>query len=65
MRPDQYRALRLALGLTQGGLAERLGIPREAIVRREAGTQRITEEAAIALRSFPRPKTKGARNAAP
>jgi len=65
MSPAQYRALRLALGLTQGGLAERLGVPREAIVRREAGTQRITEEAAIALRSFPRPKTKGVRNAAP
>ena len=65
MSPAQYRALRLSLGLTQGGLAERLGVPREAIVRREASTQRITEEAAIALRSFPRPKTKGARNAAP
>lgn len=57
MTPERYRALRLALGLTQGALAERLGLPREAIVRREAGTQRITEEAAIALRSFPRPKT--------
>lgn len=63
MTTDQYRALRIALGLTQGGLAERLGIPREAIVRREAGTQRITEEAAIALRSFPRPPTKRGRKA--
>jgi DNA-binding XRE family transcriptional regulator len=58
MSPDQYRALRLALGLTQGGLAERLGVPREAIVRREAGTQRITEEAAIALRALKPEKKK-------
>lgn len=65
MSPAQYRTERTQLGLTQAGLAARLGLAREAIVRREAGTQRITEEAAIALRSFPRPKTKGVRNAAP
>lgn len=58
MAPDEYRALRVTLGLTQGGLAERLGLPREAIVRREAGTQKITEEAVIALRSIPKPKAK-------
>lgn len=65
MSPEQYRKHREQLGLTQAGLAGLLGLAREAIVRREAGTQRITEEAAIALRSFPRPKTKGVRNAAP
>ena len=56
MSPAQYKAKREQLGLTQAGLAALLGIPREAVVRRETGTQRITEEAAIALRSFPRPK---------
>lgn len=65
MSPEQYRKHREQLGLTQAGLAALLGLAREAIVRREAGTQRITEEAAIALRSFQRPKTKGVRNAAP
>lgn len=65
MNPEQYRKHREHLGLTQAKLAAWLGLPREAIVRREAGTQRITEESAIALRSFPRPKTKGARNAPP
>ena len=65
MTHDQYRKHREQLGLTQAGLAALLGIPREAIVRREAGTQRITEEAVIAIRSFPRPKTKVGRNAAP
>ena len=63
MTPDQYRKHREQLGLTQAGLAALLGIPREAIVRRERGKQRITEEAAIALRSFPCPKTKGVRKA--
>jgi len=63
--PEKYRKHREQLGLTQAGLAALLGLAREAIVRREAGTQRITEEAAIALRSFRRPKTKGVRNAAP
>ena len=43
MSPIQYRAHREQLGLTQARLADILGIAREAIVRREAGTQRITE----------------------
>lgn len=58
MTPDQYRKHREQLGLTQAGLAALLGLPREAIVRREAGSQKITEEAAIAIRSIPRPKEK-------
>lgn len=61
MSPDQYRKHREQLGLTQAEAAALLGIPREAVVRREAGTQRITEEAAIALRSLPRPTTKTSR----
>lgn len=58
MSPAEYRSHREKLGLTQAGLAARLGIPREAVVRREAGTQRITEEAAIALRAL-KPAKKG------
>lgn len=52
MTPTQYQKRRADLGLTQAGLAKLLGLPREAIVRREAGTQKITEEAAIAIRSL-------------
>lgn len=60
MSPEEYKAQRGKLGLTQAGLAALLGIPREAVVRREAGTQRITEEAAIALRALRPAKTKRA-----
>ena len=64
MSPDQYRNYReQQLGLTQAGLAVLLGIPREAVVRREAGTQRISTEAEIAIRALPRPKTGRVRKA--
>jgi DNA-binding XRE family transcriptional regulator len=53
MTPDQYRKTREKKGYTQGGLAALLGLPREAIVRREGGTQRITQEAVIALHALP------------
>lgn len=53
MSPDQYRKTREKKGYTQGGLAALLGLPREAIVRREGGTQRITQEAVIALHALP------------
>ena len=43
MSPAGYRSHREQLGLTQAGLALLLGIPREA------GTQRITTEAELAL----------------
>lgn len=52
MSPADYKATREKLGLTQAGLAARLGLPRTAIVKREAGDQRITEEAALALRAL-------------
>lgn len=58
MTPAQYRDLRLALGLTQAWLAALLGIPREAVNRREAGKQRITEEAVMAIRSLRKCKNK-------
>ena len=52
MSPADYKAAREKLGLTQAGLAARLVLPRTAIVKREAGDQRITEEAALALRAL-------------
>jgi transcriptional regulator with XRE-family HTH domain len=54
MSPSKYRKERTARGLTQAALAALLGVPREAIVRREAGTQPILPEAAMALLSLPK-----------
>ena len=59
MSPAQYRKERTQRGLTQAALAALLGVPREAVVRREAGTQPIIAEAALALLSLP--KTKPAK----
>lgn len=50
MTTDQYRKQR-----------EKLGIPRETVVRREGGDQRMTEEMAIALRALRPRATKRAR----
>ena len=63
MSPAQYRKERTQRGLTQAALAALLGVPREAVVRREAGTQPIIEEAALALLSLP--KTKPAKTGKP
>ncbi len=65
MSPTDYKAHREKLGLTQAGLAARLGLPRTAIVKREAGDQRITKEAALALRALTpaRAKRSGGSNA--
>lgn len=52
MQPHEYKAIRETLGLTQDALAERLGVTRETIVRRESGKATITEEAAMAIRSL-------------
>jgi transcriptional regulator with XRE-family HTH domain len=59
--PAQYRKERTQRGLTQAALAALLGVPREAIVRREAGTQPILNEAALAIRALPRTKARRAR----
>ena len=53
MSPDQYKAIREKLGLTQGGLAARLGVTRKTINARETGATRITEEAAMAIKTLP------------
>lgn len=63
MNPAQYKEERTQRGLTQAALASMLGVPREAVVRREAGTQPITPEAAMAILSLP--KTKPAKPAQP
>ena len=52
MDAAQYKALRERLGLTQAGLAARLGVTRETITRRETGAATITEEAALAIRAL-------------
>lgn len=56
MSPTEYQAKRRALGYTQAGLAEALGVSRETIVRREAGDPRnpIGQEAALALAALDR-----------
>ena len=51
MIPSEYKALREKLGLTQAGLAARLGVTRKTINARENGAK-ITEEAALAIRSL-------------
>lgn len=48
MTPEQYRTHREQIG-TQERVAGLLGLKRLAIVRRENGETRITEEAAIAI----------------
>jgi predicted transcriptional regulator len=44
-----YRNLRLSVGLSATELATGLGVTRETISRREAGTMKITVEAWLAL----------------
>ena len=62
MTPEEYKATREKLGLTQAGLAARLGLPRTAVTKRESGDQRITEEAAIALRALAKTKRRTSSN---
>jgi len=50
MKRTEYRWLRLAAGLTQKVLAERLGVSVNTVARRERGERPISEEAAHAIR---------------
>lgn len=52
MSPAEYKQLREKLGLTQAGLAARLGVTRKTVNARETGATRITEEAALAIRAL-------------
>lgn len=49
MTAQEYRAVRERLGLTQGELADLLGVRLNTIYRREAGTFPITKEIEMAL----------------
>lgn len=51
MTAFEYKSIRENLALTQGELAEILGVTRKTINARENGAK-ITEEAAIAIRSL-------------
>ena len=50
--PEQYRAIRLKLGLTQVALAEILCVAEATISRRENGKETITRETSMALEGF-------------
>lgn len=49
MRPEDYKAVRVANGLTQRQLAQRLGLNYLTVLRRERGGARITREMELAL----------------
>jgi transcriptional regulator with XRE-family HTH domain len=50
MTPADYRQLRERLGLTQGELAELVGVALNTVSRRELGQLPIQREAELALR---------------
>lgn len=50
MTGDEYKALRLQLGLTQADLADALGVDRLTVTRRESGRRAIPSEGARLLR---------------
>ena len=57
MTPSQYKTLRQSLG-TQAEVAGRLGVSRECVARRETGKDRLTTEAALAIKSLKPNKPK-------
>ena len=57
MTAAEYKFARTRLG-TQAEVAAWLGISRETIARRETGALLITTEAALALSSLPKTKTR-------
>lgn len=50
MTPAQLRSAREKLGLTQAGLAEKLGVNRTTVARWETGVLEIPQMAALAVR---------------
>jgi len=50
LTPDQFRAIRLRLGLTQNGLAKQLGVSRRAVISYEMGDRPILRHTDLALR---------------
>jgi len=49
MTSEEYKAIRLQLGLTQVELAEKLGVRGNTIARRERGLRVISKESSFAL----------------
>lgn len=49
---SKYRATRIALGMTQTQLADRLGLHYTTVLRREKGRMPLTREAELALRAL-------------
>ena len=58
MEASEYKETREKLGLTQAQLADRLGVTRKTINRREAGEATITTEAELAIRSLAKGKRR-------
>jgi DNA-binding XRE family transcriptional regulator len=58
MTPEQYRIARKHLGLTQGRLADILGVTRKTVNSREAGSAPITAESAIAINALAKQNDK-------
>jgi transcriptional regulator with XRE-family HTH domain len=55
MTPDDLRAYRKRLGITQTQLAEALGLSRRAIIRYEDGTRPIPRPVELACETIARP----------
>jgi DNA-binding transcriptional regulator YiaG len=55
VKPDEVKAIRKRLGLTQAALATQLGVRREAVARWEIGTRPVTGPVALAIRSLKKP----------
>ena len=49
MTPQEYKTARRELGLTQGQLAEVLGVTRATVNRRESAGGTVTAEAGLAI----------------
>jgi DNA-binding transcriptional regulator YiaG len=58
VKPDELKAIRGRLGLTQTGLAAKLGVQRGAVARWETGVRTITGPVALAIRSLKKPKKR-------
>lgn len=52
MTADQYRAIRDKLRLTQQELADRLGVHKITIAKREGGSLPISRESELAIQSL-------------
>ena len=49
MKPQQCKALRASAGLTQQGLADKLGVARETVARYETGERNISTPMAMLI----------------